>query len=92
MSIGDPQAPITNKGYQAKFNLKKRQSTDDLKELESKGIFTRIGTTGKGTYYILKGAPKGHFIGHISHVSDVYQTQTGILLEFCRCCDRIPFL
>jgi len=50
---------ITNKEYQAKFNLKKRQSTDDLKELESNGIFTRIGTTGKGTYYILKGAPKG---------------------------------
>lgn len=54
---------ITNKEYQAKFNLKKRQSTDDLKEIESNGIFTRIGTTGKGTYYILKGAPKGHFIG-----------------------------
>ncbi|MFC1807932.1 ATP-binding protein [Candidatus Omnitrophota bacterium] len=53
------ESRITNKGYQAKFNLKKRQSTDDLKELESKGIFTRIGTTGKGTYYILKGAPKG---------------------------------
>ena len=50
---------ITNKEYQKKFNLKKRQSTDDLKDLEIKGILTRVGTTGKGTYYILKGAPKG---------------------------------
>jgi len=50
---------ITNKEYQKKFDLKKRQSTDDLKELENKGILARIGTTGKGTYYILKGAPKG---------------------------------
>ena len=50
---------ITNKEYQKKFNLKKRQSTDDLKGLEIKGILTRVGTTGKGTYYILKGAPKG---------------------------------
>ncbi len=50
---------ITNKEYQGKFDLKKRQSTDDLKELEIKGILARVGTTGKGTYYILKGAPKG---------------------------------
>jgi ATP-dependent DNA helicase RecG len=50
---------ITNKEYQKKFDLKKRQSTDDLKELEIKGILARVGTTGKGTYYILKGAPKG---------------------------------
>jgi ATP-dependent DNA helicase RecG len=50
---------ITNKDYQKKFDLKKRQSTDDLKELEIKGILARVGTTGKGTYYILKGAPKG---------------------------------
>ena len=50
---------ITNKEYQKTFGLKKRQSTDDLKELEIKGILARVGTTGKGTYYILKGAPKG---------------------------------
>lgn len=46
---------ITNKEYQKTFKLKKRQSTDDLKELEIKGILTRVGTTGRGTYYILKG-------------------------------------
>jgi ATP-dependent DNA helicase RecG len=50
---------ITNKEYQEKFGLKKRQSTDDLKELEDKGVLKRVGTTGRGTYYILKGR-KGH--------------------------------
>jgi len=45
---------ITNKIYQEICKIKKRQTTDDLKELEDKGIFERIGTTGKGTYYILK--------------------------------------
>jgi len=47
---------ITNKEYQEKFGLKKRQSTDDLKELEDKGVLKRVGTTGRGTYYILKGS------------------------------------
>lgn len=46
---------ITNKEYQERFGLKKRQSTDDLKELENKGVLKRVGTTGRGTYYILKG-------------------------------------
>ncbi|MCG2725510.1 MAG: transcriptional regulator, partial [Elusimicrobia bacterium] len=46
---------ITNKEYQERFGLKKRQSTDDLKELENKGVLKREGTTGRGTYYILKG-------------------------------------
>ncbi len=38
---------ITNKEYQERFGLKKRQSTDDLKELENKGVLKRVGTTGK---------------------------------------------
>ena len=60
---------ITNKEYQKICGVRKRQATDDLKELEEKGVFDRIGTTGKGTHYILKerqrgergskGAPKG---------------------------------
>lgn len=56
---------ITNKEYQKNFGLKKRQATDDLKELESKEIIKKIGTTGRGTYYVLRGAngakraPKG---------------------------------
>ena len=50
---------ITNKEYQDLCEVKKRQSTDDLKELEEKELFERIGTTGKGTYYILKGHQRG---------------------------------
>ncbi len=56
---------ITNKEYQENFGLKKRQATDDLKDLEQKGVITKIGITGRGTYYVLrgangaKGAPKG---------------------------------
>lgn len=50
---------ITNKEYQKLCGVKKRQATNDLKELESKGIFERIGTTGKGVYYTLKGQERG---------------------------------
>jgi len=50
---------ITNKEYQGICNIKKRLATDDLKELEKIEIFKRIGTTGKGTYYILKGHQRG---------------------------------
>lgn len=46
---------ITNTEYQILCKLKKRQTTDDLKDLENKNIFIRIGSTGKGTYYIFKG-------------------------------------
>jgi len=46
---------ITNTEYQENFGLKKRQATDDLRGLEQKGILQRIGTTGRGTYYVLKG-------------------------------------
>jgi len=61
---------ITNKEYQTICNVKKRQGTNDLLELERKEIFKRIGTTGRGTYYILmehqrgkrgiNGVSKGH--------------------------------
>ncbi|OPX26488.1 MAG: transcriptional regulator [Candidatus Cloacimonas sp. 4484_140] len=57
---------ITNTEYQKISNIKKRQTTDDLKELVQKELVKRIGVTGKGTYYILrgtkgaKGAPKGY--------------------------------
>lgn len=50
---------ITNKEYQELCGVKKRQASDDLNVLENKDIFERVGTTGKGTYYIFKGATKG---------------------------------
>ena len=46
---------ITNAEYQKVAGIKKRQTSEDLKQLEKIGIFQRIGTTGKGVYYILKG-------------------------------------
>jgi len=56
---------ITNTEYQKLYNVKKRQASDDLKVLEEKGIFERVGSTGKGTFYTLsKGAPKGRK-GHL---------------------------
>ena len=45
---------ITNTEYQKLCKLKRRQTTEDLKVLENKNIFMRIGSTGKGTYYVLK--------------------------------------
>lgn len=48
---------ITNSDYQ-NFGLKKRQATDDLKELEEKGILEKIGQTGRGTHYILRGVKR----------------------------------
>lgn len=47
---------ITNKEYQENFGLKKRQATDDLMGIEEKRVFAKIGTTGRGTYYVLRGA------------------------------------
>ena len=45
---------ITNRKYQDLFKVSKRTASDELKEIKEKNIFERIGTTGKGTYYILK--------------------------------------
>lgn len=49
---------ITNREYQELYGVRKRQATDDLKELE-KEILERVGVTGKGTYYVLKGRQRG---------------------------------
>jgi hypothetical protein len=35
------------------------QRNIDLKELETEKILEKIGTTGRGTYYILKGQKRG---------------------------------
>ncbi|AAM05757.1 AlbA family DNA-binding domain-containing protein [Methanosarcina acetivorans] len=47
---------ITNKEYQEISNTIKRTASRDLAELVSLKIFEQIGTTGKGTEYILSGA------------------------------------
>lgn len=51
---------ITNAQYQELAGVKKRQATNDLTDLERRGIVERAGTTGRGTYYVLRGPAKGH--------------------------------
>jgi len=50
---------ITNTKYQEICGVKKRQATNDLKYLINKKILKRIGITGKGTFYVLKGHQRG---------------------------------
>lgn len=47
---------ITNKEYQEISNITKRTASRDLAELVSLKILEQIGTTGKGTEYVLSGA------------------------------------
>lgn len=54
------QGRITNTEYQAAFDVAKRTAHRDLAELAEKGLVERVGSTGKGTYYVLaQGAAKG---------------------------------
>ncbi len=46
---------ITNQEYQELTEVKKRTASDELRELEERSIFERVGSTGKGTYYKMKG-------------------------------------
>ena len=46
---------ISNTKYQEITGLSKRQASNDLKNLIDRGIFIKKGTTGKGTFYVLKG-------------------------------------
>lgn len=52
---------LSNKKYQNTFGVSKPTASRDLEELVRKGVLERIGTTGKGTYYIFdrKGLTKG---------------------------------
>ena len=49
---------ITNKEYQAVCGVKERLATMELKDLVEKGIFEKVGSTGKGTHYIMNPALK----------------------------------
>lgn len=51
---------VTNSKYQELVGIAKRTAHRDLTDLVAKGIFEKVGTTGKGTYYVIaKGAIKG---------------------------------
>jgi ATP-dependent DNA helicase RecG len=44
---------ITNKEYQMINGIKERMATLELNQLVERGIFRRVGTTGKGTFYAI---------------------------------------
>ena len=46
---------MTNREYQELNNIKKRQTSEDLAVLENKDVLEKIETTGRGTYYMLRG-------------------------------------
>jgi len=52
---------ITNTDYRREFHVSKPTASRDLDELVKKGVFGKVGATGKGTYYELrrKGLTKG---------------------------------
>jgi predicted HTH transcriptional regulator len=52
---------IGNKEYQDEFRVSKPTASRHLEALAERGVLTKIGTTGKGTYYVLsrKGLAKG---------------------------------
>jgi ATP-dependent DNA helicase RecG len=50
---------ITNVEYQRLGDVSKRTASDDLADLEARGLIERVGRTGRGTYYHLKGRQRG---------------------------------
>jgi len=50
---------ITNAMYQKLFRVSKRTASNDLQLLIEKGLIDKIGTTGKGTFYVLQRGNKG---------------------------------
>ncbi len=46
---------IGNKEYQEEFGVSKPTASRHLESLVDRGVLTKIGTTGKGTYYVLSG-------------------------------------
>lgn len=52
---------LNNKTFQEKFGVSKPTASRDLDDLVRKGVLEKIGTTGKGTHYIVggKGLRKG---------------------------------
>lgn len=50
---------ISNQAHQELVGVSKRTASRDLNDLVQRGIFERVGGTGKGTYYLLKGPQRG---------------------------------
>jgi ATP-dependent DNA helicase RecG len=54
---------ITNAIYQEQFQVSKRTASNDLQLLIEKGLINKIGTTGKGTFYVLQRGNNGAIMG-----------------------------
>lgn len=61
VSLLKARGRIGNKEYQEEFGVSKPTASRHLETLADRGVLTKIGTTGKGTYYVLsrKGLTKG---------------------------------
>jgi ATP-dependent DNA helicase RecG len=75
------QKRISNTEYQKLVGVAKRTAHRDLIELISKGVFDRVGKTGKGTYYVLRqraiNGPNGPQVKPISKGPQTGQTGQG---------------
>ena len=49
---------ISNREYQELIGVSKRTASRDLDNLVQKDVLKRVGETGKGTYYVLKGSER----------------------------------
>ena len=47
---------LTNSSYQALNEISKPVATRDLTDLVNRGLISKVGSTGKGTKYVLKGS------------------------------------
>jgi ATP-dependent DNA helicase RecG len=54
---------ITNKEYQEILGVSKKTASRDFEGLVNLGVFEKVGITGKGTYYSLKGSQRSQ-TGH----------------------------
>ncbi len=62
---------ITNKEYQGDLAVSKPTASRDLELLRRIKVFTKVGSTGKGTYYVLsrKGLTKGSMGSSVCEVA-----------------------
>jgi ATP-dependent DNA helicase RecG len=57
---------LSNLDYQKAFGVSKPTASRDLEDMLRKGILEKMGTTGKGTYYVLnrKGSQRAQRTHH----------------------------
>jgi predicted HTH transcriptional regulator len=67
--IAKKKERLSNLDYQKAFSVSKPTASRDLEDMVRKSVLVKIGTTGKGTYYILdcKGLTKGSQRAQMTH-------------------------